>query len=399
MSAPLPLDGVRVLDLSTVLAAPVTATLLGDFGADVVKIEEPRRGDFTRGRAEKVGGRSLQWVQEGRNKRSVTLNLREAEGQALLRRLIPNFDVIITNYRPPTLKSWGLDPEALRALHPAGIFVFITGYGLTGPYSDRGSFDRIASAFSGLTYVSGDPDRPPVRSGFSVIDFMAAYLSAFSAIMALYHRDLRGGEGQIIDLALYEAGARAAEDALIVHSKTGEVRERMGNKNPYIVPASDFTTADDRRVSLHAGTDPLFHRLCAVMGRPEMAEDERFVTRDARAQHQDGLYEVITAWMARQIADDVVQRLNDAGVPASPVMTISDISKDQHYRDRGTIMDVEDEEFGQVSTIAPLPHLSETPGRIRTLGPRLGEHTESVLLDELGLSPQDVAGLKERGVV
>lgn len=399
LSSPLPLEGVRVLDLATVLAAPVSTTLMGDFGADVVKIEEPGRGDFTRGRASEPGGRSPQWVQEGRNKRSITLNLREAEGQEILRELIPQFDIIVTNYRPPTLERWGLGPEALRKLHPQGIFVIITGYGLTGPYANRGAFDRIASAFSGLTYVSGEPERDPVRSGFSVIDFMAAYLAAYAAMVALWDRDKRTGQGQIIDLALYEAGFRAAEDALIDYSVSGDVRERMGNRNPYIVPASDFTTADGRRVSMHAGTDQLFAKLCAVMGSPELANDERFATRPARAVHQTELYGLINAWMATQNADEVVQTLNEASVPSAPVMSIADISSDPHYRQRGTIVDLHDEEFGDVTTVAPMPIFSETPGRIRSLGPALGEHTDTILSDELGLTQQRIDELRSKGIV
>lgn len=399
MTATPPLDGVRVLDLSTVLAAPVSTTLLGDFGADVVKIEEPGRGDFTRGRAKTVGGRSPQWIQEGRNKRSVTLNLRDPEGQRILKELIPRFDIIVTNYRPPTLERWGLGPGTLQELHPNGIFLFITGYGLTGPYRDRGSFDRIASAFAGLTHVSGDSDRDPVRSGFSVIDFMAAYLGAFSAMMALYHRDHRGGSGQVIDLALYEAGFRSAEDALIEYSISGEVRERMGNKNPYIVPASDYTTADERRVSMHAGTDALFAKLCAVMGQRALAGHPDFATREARARNQDALYPIIEDWMRTQTADDAVENLNAAGVPSALLMTVADISKDQHYRDRGTITEVMDDEYGQVTTVAPMPRMSATPGSIRSLGPALGAHTAEVLGEELGLGAADIAELTERGVV
>lgn len=231
--AKLPLEGIRVLDLSTVLAAPVTATFLGDFGAEVVKVEEPGRGDFTRGTP--TGARSPYWAQEARNKKSVTLDLRTERGRSLVRDLVPHFDVVITNYRPPTLVKWGLDPDSLRALAPDAILVYVTGYGLTGPYRDRGSFDRIASAFAGLTHVTGDPDRPPVRSGYSTIDYMAAYLGAFSVVTALYHRDTAGGGGQVVDLALYEAGFRASEDALASYATTGQVRERLGNRNPKIV--------------------------------------------------------------------------------------------------------------------------------------------------------------------
>ncbi|MGW1251749.1 CaiB/BaiF CoA transferase family protein [Streptomyces sp. NPDC002535] len=396
-----PLAGIRVLDVSTVLAAPVTATFLGDFGADVVKVEEPGRGDFTRGGAgqDAPGARSLQWVQEGRNKKSVTLDLRTERGQGLLRDLVPHFDVVVTNYRPPTLEKWGLDPDALRALNPRAVIVCLTGYGLTGPFRDRGAFDRIASAYSGLTYVSGDPDRPPVRSGYSVIDYMAAYMAAFATVTALYHRDLRGGQGQIVDLALYEAGFRASENALIAHSSTGDVRERLGNRNPHIAPASDFDTADGRRVSVHAGTDPLFRRLVHAMGRPDLVDDERFAERAERLRNQEQLYDIVGAWVEGLDADDVVTLLNDVGVPSAPLMNVADIAADRHYRERGTITEVHDEYHGDLLMPAPLPHLSATPGSIRSLGAALGEHTDEVLADILGLDADAVAELRAEGVV
>ncbi len=397
----LPLSGIRVLDVSTVLAAPVTATLLGDFGADVVKIEEPGRGDFTRGGLgmPSAGGRSLQWVQEGRNKRSVTVDLRTPRGQELLRELVPHFDVVVTNFRPPTLEKWGLEPERMQELNPQAVLVYLTGYGLTGPYRDRGAFDRVASAYSGLTYVSGDPDRPPVRSGYSVIDYMAAYLAAFATVTALYHRDLRGGRGQVVDLALYEAGFRASEDALLAYSALGQVRERRGNRHPNIAPASDYDTADGRRISVHAGTEPLFRRLCRAVGRPELVDDDRFAEREARLAHQDELYGLVGRWVATRDADEAVRVLNDAGVPAAPVMSIADIAADSHYRERGTVVTVADDDYGELPMAAPLPRLSATPGRIRTLGPALGRHTDEVLSELLGLDHADVAQLRADGIV
>ncbi|WP_393059522.1 CaiB/BaiF CoA transferase family protein [Streptomyces sp. LN549] len=395
--ATLPLAGIRVLDLSTVLAAPVTATFLGDFGAEVVKIEEPARGDFTRGTA--TGGRSPYWAQEARNKKSVTLDLRTERGRNLVRDLIPHFDVVITNFRPPTLRAWGLDPDTLSALAPDAVLVYVTGYGLTGPYSDRGSFDRIASAFAGLTHVTGDPDRPPVRSGYSTIDYMAAYLGAFSVVTALYHRDTRGGGGQVIDLALYEAGFRSSEDALTSYATTGRIRERLGNRNPQIVPASDFTTSDGRRVSLHAGTDPLFRRLAALMGTPELAEELRYATRAARAEHAEGLYAAIADWVATHTADDVTKLLSDADIPASPLMSIADIAVDPHYRERGTLVTVDDPEFGELPMVAPLPRMSRTPGSIRTTGPALGAHNAEIYQGLLGLDAEDYAALDADGVI
>ncbi|MEL5955132.1 CoA transferase [Streptomyces sp. CLV115] len=393
----LPLAGIRVLDLSTVLAAPVTATFLGDFGAEIVKVEDPGRGDFTRGTT--PGARSPYWAQEARNKKSVTLDLRTEAGQQIVRRLVPHFDVVITNYRPPTLKSWGLDPDTLRELAPDTVLVYVTGYGLTGPYSDRGSFDRIASAFAGLTYVTGDEDRPPVRSGYSTIDYMAAYLGAFSVVTALYHRDTTGGGGQVIDLALYEAGFRASEDALAAYATTGKVRERLGNRNPQIVPASDFTASDERRVSIHAGTDALFGRLAVVMGRPELAVDPAYATRAARAEHADALYALIADWACGHSADEVTKLLSDAGIPASPLMSVADIAADAHYRERGTLVTVDDPDFGQLLMVAPLPKMSKTPGSIRSTGPALGEHNTEVYQDVLGLGEDELAELCARGVI
>lgn len=398
---PLPLRGIRVLDVSTVLAAPVTATFLGDFGADVVKVEEPGRGDFTRAGlgARGPGGRSLQWAQEGRNKRSVTIDLRTEKGRELVRGLVPQFDVVLTNYRPPTLERWGLGPEALQELNPSAVLVYITGYGLTGPYRDRGAFDRVASAFSGLTYVTGDPDRPPVRSGYATIDYMAAYLAAFATVTALYERDVNGGTGQVIDLGLYEAGFRSAENALGAYGVLGAVRERLGNRNRGVVPASDFVTADDRRVSVHAGTDPLFGRLVEAIGRPELADDARFATREQRIKHQDELYDIIAVWVAAHRADEVVERLSAVNIPAAPVMSIADIAEDPHYRERGTIVTVADPDHGDLPMAAPIPHLSRTPGRIRTPGVPLGAHTDEILRDLLGLTPADLAELRADGVI
>ncbi|WP_329591050.1 CoA transferase [Streptomyces sp. NBC_01005] len=395
--AKLPLEGIRVLDLSTVLAAPVTATFLGDFGAEVVKVEEPGRGDFTRGTP--TGARSPYWAQEARNKKSVTLDLRTERGRSLVRDLVPHFDVVITNYRPPTLVKWGLDPDSLRALAPDAILVYVTGYGLTGPYRDRGSFDRIASAFAGLTHVTGDPDRPPVRSGYSTIDYMAAYLGAFSVVTALYHRDTAGGGGQVVDLALYEAGFRASEDALASYATTGQVRERLGNRNPKIVPASDFTTSDGRRLSLHAGTDPLFRRLAALMGTPEIADAPEYATRAARAENAESLYAAIADWVAAYTAVDLAKRLNEAGIPASPLMTIADIAADPHYRERGTLVTVQDPEFGELPMPAPVPRMSETPGSIRTTGPALGEHNAEVYQGLLGIDAEQLAALRGDGVI
>ncbi|MGH3251756.1 MAG: CaiB/BaiF CoA transferase family protein [Trebonia sp.] len=388
------LAGIRVLDAATVLAGPVAATILGDFGAEVVKIEDPGTGDFTR-----AGGRSPGWLQEGRNKKSVTLNLRTEAGQRLLHDLVPHFDVVITNFRPPTLKRYRMLPHDLQPLNPRAVVLYLTGYGLDGPYRDRGAFDRVASAYSGLTYVTGEPDAPPVRSGYAVIDYMSAYMAAFAVMTALYHRDVASGGGQIIDLALYEAALRASEDSVPAFGLEHRVRERTGNRNPAIVPAADFETGDGRRLSVHAGTDRLFRRLAGVMDAPELADDPRFASRSARIRNQEELYLIVGSWVSGRTADEAAAVLTAAGIPVSPVMNVADLVNDPHCVARGSIVTVPDPEFGAVPMVAPLPKMSVTPGAVRWPGTALGVHTEEVLGEILGLSAEDVEALRRDGVL
>lgn len=395
----LPLEGIRVLDLSSIIAAPVAATTLGDFGAEIVKVEDPGHGDFMRRGAAKPGGRSLQWVQDARNKSSITLDLRKKEARDIVHRLLPHFDVLVTNFRPPTLRKWGFDPDTIRSSYPRLVALYVTGYGLTGPYADRGAFDRVASAFSGLTYVSGDADRPPVRTGYAVIDYMGAYAGAFGVITALYNRDHRGGSGQVIDLALYEPGFRASEDAMLVYSATGKVRERVGNTNPKVVPANDYDTADGKRVSIHAGTETLLRRLAKVIGRPGLAEEPPFRDYRSRVENQDALYAIIADWAGKTTLADAMAALVAADIPASPLMSVADIAADPHFRERGTLIEVEDEEYGRLSMAAPIPRMSETPGQVRSLGPALGSGNEAVLGGMLGMSGTEIEALRKAGVI
>ena len=393
------LDGLRVLDLSTVLAAPVCATLLGDFGADVIKVEQPGRGDSMRWLSGSPGGRSVPWVQEARNKRSVTLDLRRSEAHGPLHRLLAECDAVVTNFRPPTLERWDIAPETLLERHPHLVVGVITGYGLTGPYRDRGAFDRIAAAFSGHTHATGHPDGPPVRSGYSMIDYMTAYLAAFAMVTALYHRDVNGGCGQIVDLALYEAAARATESSVAVHALTGEIRERNGNRNPVMVPADDFVASDGTRVSIHAGTPPLLARLCSTMGNPGLVDDPRFADRSDLLANQDALYDEIAAWVRSRPGREVVELLADCDVPAALVMNAADIADDPHYRARETYTVVDDPDFGPMPVVGPLPKLSGTPGSIRRDAPRLGEHDDEIWTELAGLTDEELRSLRAQGVI
>lgn len=397
-SAAGPLAGIRVLDLATFLAAPVAATLLGEFGAEVIKIEDPSGGDFPRWHGSGPGGRTAQWAQEGRNKQSVAVDLRRPEGQGLARGLAARCDVVVTNFRPATAARWHLTPDDLRAADDRLIVLCVTGFGLTGPYRDRGAFDRIASAFAGHTYVSGYPEHPPVRSGFATIDYLGAYAGAFAVLAALRARDAGGG-GQVIDLALTEIAIRASEASPGEHVATGKVRERLGNRNPTVVPASEAEAADGTRVSYHAGSAGLFPRLAGALGRPDLVDDPRFATHALRVEHQDELYDLVAAWMAGRTGADAVEVLNANGVPASMVNSAADVVADPHVVERGVFERLEDPELGTVVVSTPVPRLSRTPGTTRTLGPALGASTDAVLGGILELDGRRLADLRAGGVI
>lgn len=393
-----PLSGIRVLDLSTFLAAPVAATLLAEFGAEVIKVEAPGVGDFPRWHAASTGGRTAQWAQEGRNKSSVTLDLRTVDGQQLARALAGRSDVVVTNFRPETAEAWGLGADQLLADHPDLIVLSVTGYGLTGPNRHCGAFDRIASAYAGHTFVSGYPDRPPVRSGFATIDYLGAYAGAFGVVAALRARD-RGQGGQVIDLSLIEVALRASEAAPAEYATTGTLRQRMGNRNPRVVPASEAQARDGRDVAYHAGSDSLFARLVTAMGREDLLDGDRYATPVDRMEHQDALYAVVNQWIGERDSAEVVRRLRAAGVPVSTVNSSADVLDDEHLKDRGAFELVDDPDLGTVPVVAPVPRLTGTPASTRHLGRALGADTVEVLVTALGLDRSEIAGLAARGIV
>jgi crotonobetainyl-CoA:carnitine CoA-transferase CaiB-like acyl-CoA transferase len=381
------------------MAGPVAATTLADFGAEVIKVEEPARGDTIRGLGGGAGA-ELFWLQEGRNKRCVTLNLRVAEGQDILVRLARHADVLIESFRPGTMEGWNLGPERLCGENPRLIYHRMSGYGQTGPYRERGAFDRISAAFSGVTYATGDPDRPPVRAGYALADYLSAAWNAFAIAMALYHRDAqKDGSGQVIDLALYEPLLRASEAAAVIYDRFQVVRERTGNRHPAAVPGSLYETADGKYVVIFAAPDHLFRRLAGAMGRPELADDPRFAHAGVRRKNADELEAEISGWMRERRADEILRVLLDAKIPVSPVNSIADVFDDPHVEARENLVSVPDGQGGHIRMVNVIPRLSRTPGRIRHAGRPLGADNEAVYGEILELSTDEIRDLRERGVL
>jgi crotonobetainyl-CoA:carnitine CoA-transferase CaiB-like acyl-CoA transferase len=394
-----PLKDILVLDFSTLLAGPVAATFLGDFGAQVIKIEEPGTGEFTRMIPLYPDGRSPSWLVEGRNKRCITLNLRTAEGQAIAHRLAEKADVAVMNFRPGQAEAWGLGAEDFHRTNPNLIILQVSAYGQTGPYAGKGGFDRTAQAFAGTTYVTGYPDRPPVRSGYALVDYMTSYLGAFGVMTALYNRDLHGAGGEVIDISLVEAAFRASEASVTTYSLTGKVREREGNRNPLVVPADDFEARDGRTVVINAGIPKLWKRLVQAMGRPDLLEDPRFLTPADRIRNQEALYEIVGEWVKALPAAEVVRILDEVKVPADTIRSVADLATDPHLRERKAVLEREAPGIGKVLVPGVFPKLARHPGEIRFLGARLGEHNEEIYRGELGMTAEELATLREKGVI
>ncbi len=395
-----PLEGVRVLDIGTLLAGPWGATLLGDFGAEIIKVEQPDTGDALRGTPKNgQAGSPLHWLIDARNKKSVTLNLRMAEGQALLKDLVKKSDILFENFTPGTLEKWGLGWGELKIINPRLIMVRVSGYGQTGPYAKRPGYDRIALGFSGYMYPTGFADRYPVRPAFPTADYNTATFGAYAAMLALYERDANGGDGQMIDLALYEAPFRITSSLVAGWQKHGQNRERVGNRNPGFAPAGTFMTADGRYVQIAAGGDNVWRRFAEVIGGDELAQDARYRRSRDRIEKADELEERVGEWVGARTFDEVEAVLVAAGVPVGGIYRAQDIAQDPHYRARESLIDVEDAEQGPVSMPGIVPKLSGTPGEVAWTGPKLGAHNEEIYRDLLGKSDEEMVALGERGVI
>jgi crotonobetainyl-CoA:carnitine CoA-transferase CaiB-like acyl-CoA transferase len=395
------LAGVTVLDLATFLAAPVCATLLGEFGAEVIKVEQPGHGDDLR----RLGRRahdasSFWWFVEARNKKSITCNLRDPEGQALIRRLVAGVQVVTENFRPGTLERWHLGWDDLAAVRPSLVMVRISAFGQTGPHRERPGFGRIAAAAGGLAYLSGYPDRAPVSPGTPTVpDYLAGVFSAVGALVALRHAE-RTGVGQVVDVGLYEPVLRVLDDAIAVYGGTGHVRERIGSGTESVVPHDHYATRDGRWLALACTNDRMFGRLLDAMGRPELASDPRLATMAARLQHRQVVNALVAEWIGGRDAEDALAALGAAEVPASLVMNVRDLVDDPQVRARENIVSMAVEGLGTLLMPAVVPRLTATPGKVEHAGPsRPGQDNEEVFGARLGLSAAELARLRERGVI
>ncbi|MDQ1448358.1 MAG: hypothetical protein QOC79_1329, partial [Actinomycetota bacterium] len=391
-----PLEGLRVLDLGTRIAAPFCAGLLGEQGAEVIKIEQPRGGDFMREIGPFVDGYSLFWAVEGRGRKSVTLDLRTADGQDVFRRLAATADVVVENFRPGTLEQWDIGPGRLAE---SLVTVRISMFGQDGPYSARPGLDRVGIGYGGLLHLTGYPDRPPVRVGVTISDYLSGVFAAHAAVAALYARDARGGSGAVIDAALYGSVLRILEWTLPAYDRLGTIRSREGNRLANSAPLDNYPTRDGKYVCIVAGSDANFARLCKAMDRLDLLDDPRFARLADRAAHGDTINGVVSEWTATLDARAIEERCVAHDVPVATAYTSADIFADPHFDARHDLVTVDDPVIGPIRQQAPFPrHVGETP--VAPAGaPRLGEHTDEVLTTLLGLSSGEIDALRAQGIV
>ena len=394
-----PLSDIRAIEMGTMIAGPFCGQLLADHGAEVIKLEQPGVGDPMRewGR-EKPHGKALFWPVLARNKLSATLNAREADGQALVRKLVENADILLENFRPGTMERWGLGYEELSAINPRLIMIRVSGFGQTGPYAGRAGYGAIGEAMGGLRYTTGDPSLPPSRAGISIGDSLAAVHACLGAAMALHQVRLTG-RGQVIDASIYESVLNMMESLVIDYDVGGYVRERTGSFLPRIAPSNVYPTSDGIWLVIGANQDSVWARMAEAMGRPELATDERYATHTARGLNQAELDELISEWTAGFAARDLEARLDEYGIPNGKIYRAPEMLKDPQFKARDSIVRVRHPEYGEVAMQNVAPRLSRTPGAVRHAGPSLGEHNDYVWGELAGLPADRRAKLKERGVI
>ena len=394
-----PLQGVRVLELGQAIAGPFAASFLAWFGAEVIKVEPPGTGDPLRSWRVVREGTSLWWYAMARNKKCVTLNLRVPEGQRLARELAARVDVVVENFRPGTLEKWGLGYQDLKRVNPRLILARISGYGQTGPNSNKPGFAAVAEAFGGLRYVTGEPDRPPVRPNLSVGDSVAGLHAALGILLALYHRDAKGGQGQEIDIALYECVLNLMESTISEYDGAGVVRQREGMRLTGIVPSGTYPCADGTYVVIGANGDSIFRRLMAAMGREDLGSDPRLAQNEGRSHHADEIDLAISRWTIERKAAEAIAILAEADVPAGPIYSAAEMLRDEHYLERAVYEEVRLPAGGKLKIPTLAPRLSVTAGETRWIGPQLGAHNSEVYCDWLGLTASELERLASAGVI
>jgi len=394
-----PLADLRVIEMGTLIAGPFCGQILGDFGAEVIKIEDPKVGDPMRQWGRSLpNGLSPWWPVIGRNKKSVGLDLRTPEGQQVARALIRNADVVVENFRPGAMEKWGLSYESLSAENPRLVMARVSGFGQTGPYAQRAGYGLIGEAMGGLRHVTGEPDRPPARAGISIGDSLAAMHAAMGVLMALHARE-RTGRGQVIDAALFESVLAVMENLVTEYDLTGYVRERSGSILPGIAPSNAYPCRSGEMILIGGNGDTVYARLTEAMGRPDLKTDPRFVDHASRGQHQAELDAIIAEWTSGWTLAELLTHLESHGVPSSRVFRAPDMLDDAQYRAREAIVEVAHPAFGQIKMQNAFPKLSATPGRVRWPGPALGEHTEAVLREAASYSALEIAELRAKGVI
>jgi crotonobetainyl-CoA:carnitine CoA-transferase CaiB-like acyl-CoA transferase len=394
-----PLKGLRILDLSTVIAGPWASTLLADLGADVLKVEMPGAGDPLRALPPYKEGVPLWWKAANRNKRGITLDLRRDEGRELLGRMLPEHDVIVENFRPGTLDKWGITRDWLHAINPQLIILRLTGFGQTGPYRNRPGFARVFEAMTGFTNICGEPDRPPLHLGFPIADAVGGLFGAIGILSALYHQRQSGGTpGQEIDCSMMESMFRVLDFLPIEYDQLGVVRGRSGNTSQYAAPGNVYKTADGRWASIAASTQRIYERLCAALGRPDLVTDPKYATNRERVAHRAELDQILATEIAKHRIDELDRMLEAHEVGFSPIYDIADIFQDAHFAAREAIVSVPDEELGMVRMQSVVPAFSGTPCAVRHAGPSLGQHNQDVFR-QLGLTDAQMDGLRAAGVI
>ncbi len=388
------LEGLRVVELGQLIAGPFCGQLMADHGAEVIKVEQPGSGDPMRdwGRTE-----SLWWEVVGRNKKSITVNLRIPEGQDIIKRLVKKSDFLLENFRPGTMERWGLGWEDLKAINPKLIMIRVSGYGQTGPYAHKAGYGGIGEAMGGLRNLVGEPSTPPSRVGISLGDSLAATLACLGAMMALHHRE-KTGEGQVVDSAIYEAVLAMMESLVPEYTETGFVRERTGSILPKIAPSNLYPTKDGSLL-IGANQDSVFGRLCEAMEKPELVQDPKYISHSARGKNQQELDELIAEWTATLSTADLLELMEKHGVPSGKIYKASDMLEDPQFKAREALVKLEHDQYKNLVMQNVFPKLSKTPGKVAVTAPKLGQHNLEVFQDLLGLSKDDIARLKKQGAL